>query len=78
MVFVAGILIYRWYVPRNSKVHKYTQTELMRICKYVQTEDELDTMSLDMSLSDMDIDDFFFAPANKCGDTVNPVLCTLP
>ena len=55
LVFVAGILIYRYF--RVSKRHQFSQTEFTRINRGTQTESDTDSMSVDLS----DMDEFFFA-----------------
>ena len=57
LVFVAGVLIYRYF--RVSKRHQFTQTEFTRIHRGTQTEHDTDSMSVD--LSDVELDEFFFS-----------------
>ena len=58
LFMVAGLVIVRWYLPRHSKTHQFTQTELVYMNRATQTEDQCDSMSVE--LSDMEIDDFFY------------------
>ena len=58
LVFMSGILIYRWFCPHVYKRHNSSQTVCTQVHVGIQTETLDDSMSLD--LSDMDIDDDFF------------------
>jgi hypothetical protein len=57
LVFVVGVLVYRYF--RVSKRHQYSQTEFTRIHRGTQTDNDTDSMSVD--LSDMELNEFFFS-----------------
>jgi hypothetical protein len=60
IVFVAGVVMYRWFFPRMKR-HKCTQTELTRIHRGTQTDNEYDSMSMTDSMDLENLDEFFFS-----------------
>jgi hypothetical protein len=60
IVFVAGVVMYRWFFPRMKR-HKYTQTEFTRIHRGTQTDNDTDSMSMTDSMDLENLDEFFFS-----------------
>jgi hypothetical protein len=58
-IFVASILMYRYFRVSKPKRHQFSQTEFTRVHRGTQTERDTDSMSVD--LSDMELDEFFFS-----------------